>query len=54
MTFDGRYAVAELGVPPRYAAYTLSEDLGRRFVVDTQTGDQWTVDTGVHVIFPTR
>jgi len=52
LAFDGRYAAAALAVPPRYAAYAESEDLGRRFIVDTQTGDQWIVDTGVHVLFP--
>ncbi|NOY55115.1 MAG: hypothetical protein GXP34_03925 [Actinobacteria bacterium] len=52
LVFDGRYAAATLAVPPLYAPYVESEDLGRRFIVDTQTGDQWTVDTGVHVLFP--
>ncbi|GBD85528.1 hypothetical protein BMS3Abin02_01937 [bacterium BMS3Abin02] len=52
LAFDGRYAAAALSVPPRYAPYAESEDLGRRFIVDTQTGDQWMVTTGVHVLFP--
>jgi len=52
LAFDGRYAVADLAVPPLYAPYAESGDLGRRFVVDTKSGDQWTVDTAVHVLFP--
>ncbi|NIA23940.1 MAG: hypothetical protein GWP04_00055 [Gammaproteobacteria bacterium] len=52
LAFDGRYAAAPLAIPPLYAPYVESQDLGRRFIVDTQTGDQWTVDTGVHVLFP--
>jgi hypothetical protein len=52
LVFDGRYAVADLAVPPDEAPYSESPDLGHRFVVDTQTGDQWTVDTAVQVLFP--
>ena len=52
LAFDGRYAVADLAIPPLYAPYAESQDIGQRFVVDTETGDQWTVDTAVHVLFP--
>jgi hypothetical protein len=52
LVFDGRYAVADLAVPPEEAPYVQNEDLGRRLVVDTQTGDQWTVDTSSQILFP--
>lgn len=52
LVFDGRYAIADLAAPPDEAPYVQNEDLGRRFVVDTQTGDQWTVDVSAQVLFP--
>jgi len=52
LVFDGRYAIADLMVPLDEAPYVQNPDLGRRFVVDTQTGDQWMVDTSVQVLFP--
>lgn len=52
--FDGRYIVAEVWVPPQYSAYRETEDLGRRFVVDTETGSQWEVTSTAHISFPDR
>lgn len=52
LVFDGRYAIADLMVPLDEAPYVQNPDLGRRFVVDTQTGDQWTVDTSAQALFP--
>lgn len=52
--FDGRYAVAEVWIPPQYAVYAEDEDLGRRFVIDTATGDQWEIASTTHISFPDR
>ena len=52
LVFDGRYAIADLMVPLAETPYVQNPDLGRRFVVDTQTGDQWMVDTSAQILFP--
>ncbi len=52
LSFDGRYAVADLVVPLDEEPYVENPDIGRRFVVDTRTGDQWMVDTAAQVLFP--
>jgi len=52
LSFDGRYVVADLMVPVDDEPYVQNPDIGRRFVVDTQTGDQWMVDTSAQVLFP--
>jgi len=52
LAFDGRYAIADLTVPLDEAPYVQNLDLGRRFVVDTRTGDQWMVDTSAQILFP--
>ena len=52
LVFDGRYAIADLMAPLAEAPYMQNPDLGRRFVVDTHTGDQWMVDTSAQILFP--
>jgi len=52
LSFDGRYVIADLIVPLDDEAYVQNLDVGRRFVVDTQTGDQWMVDTSAQILFP--
>lgn len=52
LAFDGRYVVADLMVPLDDEPYVQNLDIGRRFIVDTQTGDQWMVDTSAQVLFP--